>query len=500
MIHRPTSLSPNTPLHRHETLTVSSQFHPILSYSQSQFTHQSSLHFDYHTRYPSPPPTEAGFSAIPPPFAYPSPSSVQRSVRDRLPNHQRTGSSPPRHPSPNTLRRTNNGSSPASHSPVITLPPLSTIHHRPPAHRPVDQPPNHQHHPEIPAAPRKSSIITQPPRDNHGQQQGPLRRHTVDSAHGQMVPGVRKRTLSSLPSPSYPVQLHRSPIEPGMQQVPIPPQSSQTKLTSNPHSTPSPFPTPRRDKPPALDIPPASPSPSTSQPQQLAQSPRSFSQPTPTDEFLPEISVAETADTALEPLRLGFENVWAETVQNVRQVMGKVQKDLTRMINTERRKNVNLMRCLVSSGEKLKGQEWAVEELKKENGALMQKALENEQLRREKIDENRELRRENEELKKKNEETKEALAKATGFIFEYKEELAKAKADVDTFRKCISANDSNREIARLHAEKEKERIFNDAVKQLRALTAVRFCFCFCFFFSLLWMVKLTFAPLLAGGY
>ena len=174
-----------------------------------------------------------------------------------------------------------------------------------------------------------------------------------------------------------------------------------------------------------------------------------------------------------------------------------MQKDFARLNAAEQRKNVNLMRCLVSNSEKLKGQEWAVEELRKEKSSLMNKALQNEQVRREsnqKIDslsrENHELRRENEELRKKNEEVKEALTRATEFIFQYKEELAKVRADAETFRKCreasmLSANDQtmsttdlHREITRLHAEKERERIFNDAVKQLRALTAVRPCFFF----------------------
>jgi hypothetical protein len=175
--------------------------------------------------------------------------------------------------------------------------------------------------------------------------------------------------------------------------------------------------------------------------------------------------------------------------------MSKIQKDVNRLNAAERRKNVHLMRCLVSSSEKLKGQEWAVEELRKENGSLMDKALQSDQLRRENnqkitvIDslhrENHDLRRENEELRKKNQEVKEALTRATEFIFQYKGELAKVKADAETFRKCreasvLSANDQTmpatdlqREITRLHAEKERERIFNDAVKQLRALTAVR---------------------------
>ena len=236
-------------------------------------------------------------------------------------------------------------------------------------------------------------------------------------------------------------------------------------------------------------------SPSMSQPLHISQPSQDGSSPTTAD---------EAADAALEPLRFGFENIWAETVQNVRQIMGKMQKDLSRMNAAEGRKNVNLMRCLVSTSEKLKSQEWAVDELRKENGSLMQKAMENEQLRRENNQkrtmmdalnqENHNLRRENEELRKKNEEVKEALTKAAEFIFQYKKELAKVKADAETFRKCreasvLSANDQtvptaatdlHREITRLHAEKERERIFNDAVKQLRALTAVRSLF-FAFF-------------------
>jgi myosin heavy subunit len=226
----------------------------------------------------------------------------------------------------------------------------------------------------------------------------------------------------------------------------------------------------------------------------ISQSP---SQPVALDDPSPiTVTIDEGADIALEPLRLGFENVWTQTVQNVRQVMSKMQKDANRVNTAERRKNVNLMRCLVSGSEKLKGQEWAMEELRKENGSLMDKARQNEQFRRENktaIDtlnqENHGLRRENEELRKKNGEVKEALRRATEFIFQYKEELAKVKADAETFRKCreasvlsvndqtttttMTATDLHREITRLHAEKERERIFNDAVKQLRALTAVR---------------------------
>ena len=240
-------------------------------------------------------------------------------------------------------------------------------------------------------------------------------------------------------------------------------------------------------------------SPSTSQPLQSSQ-----------DGSSPVISAEEAADAALEPLRLGFENIWAETVQNVRQIMGKMQIDLTRLNAAEGRKNVNLMRCLVSTSEKLKSQEWAVDELRKENSSLVQKVLENEQLRRDNNQkrtmmdtlnqENHNLRMENEELRKKNGEVKEALTKAAEFIFQYKEELAKVKADAETFRKCreasvLSANDQtvpaatdlHREITRLHAEKERERIFNDAVKQLRALTAV--CY---IFYILVFFTKLTY--------
>lgn len=227
----------------------------------------------------------------------------------------------------------------------------------------------------------------------------------------------------------------------------------------------------------------------------------------------------DAADAALEPLRLGFENIWAETVQNVRQIMTKMQMDFSRLNTAESRKNVNLMRCLVSTTEKLKHQEWQNEELKKENGALlMQRSVEKEEMRLDMVSfqqqqraagdvvkmENEELRRENEELKKKNEEVREALGKAAEFIFQYKEELKKVKADAETFRKCREASvissadgdyhhqqttmvagtgkDLKREMTRLHAEKERERIFNDAVKQLRALTAVRFFLLPLFFF------------------
>ena len=125
---------------------------------------------------------------------------------------------------------------------------------------------------------------------------------------------------------------------------------------------------------------------------------------------------------------------------------------------------------------------------------MADKAGENDQLRRENtqkiklIDslnqENHALRTENAELKKKNEESKDALTRAAGFIFEYKEQLAQAKADAESFRKSLLANEARPatppELHRLHAEKM--RVFNDAVKQLRALTAVRspfvfFCFC-----------------------
>lgn len=181
--------------------------------------------------------------------------------------------------------------------------------------------------------------------------------------------------------------------------------------------------------------------------------------------------------------------------------MSKMQKDLTQLMVAERRKNEHLIRCLANNSEKLKHQEWAVEELRKENGSLRGKAVENEQLRNEHIQkmavmeplnqETHVLRRENEELKKKNEETKEALTRATVFLFQYKEELAKVKAEVETFRKCRETNEpttttvlfdlQQREITRLHAEKERERIFNDAVKQLRALTAVCLFSFFLFF-------------------
>ena len=181
------------------------------------------------------------------------------------------------------------------------------------------------------------------------------------------------------------------------------------------------------------------------------------------------------------------------------------EQDAKRPHTTDPCRTPNLMRCLVSNSEKLTGQEWAVEELKKENGSLKEKLVENGQLRRENhqkltvmdtlSQENEVLRRDNVELKKKNEEMKEALSRAAGFIFQYKEELAKAKVDIETLRKCrepdvlpsSSLDDAKlqlipptpsselylREMTRLHAEKEREQIFNDAVKQLRALTAVR---------------------------
>ena len=380
---------------------------------------------------------------------------------------------------------------------MVTLPPLST--HRPPIHRAVDQPPTH-HHLELSSTIQRKPSITQLSRDHP--EQAPFRRHTLDSNHvpdPQIVSGPPKRTLSTLPSP---IQLHHSP---GTQQVslpPLPPQPQPGQISrrySSPPPPPQPSQTSRRyPTPPPLPIPRHdNSSPSASQPPQISQSSRSLSQPaTPDDSSsVTVIALDDAADLALEPLRLGFENVWTQTVQNVRKVMSKIQKDVNRLNSAERRKNVHLMRCLVSSSEKLKGQEWAVEELRKENGSLMDKALQSDQLRRENnqkitvIDslhrENHDLRRENEELRKKNQEVKEALTRATEFIFQYKGELAKVKADAETFRKCreasvLSANDQTmpaadlqREITRLHAEKERERIFNDAVKQLRALTAVR---------------------------
>jgi hypothetical protein len=87
--------------------------------------------------------------------------------------------------------------------------------------------------------------------------------------------------------------------------------------------------------------------------------------------------------------------------------------------------------------------------------------------------ENLVLKMENEELKKKNDEVKEALTRAAGFIFQYKEELAKVKADAETFRKCREASvkdarpqstatssddDLQWEMSRIHAEKEREDI------------------------------------------
>lgn len=400
---------------------------------------------------------------------------------------------------------------------MITLPPLSTVAH---SHRGVDQSPNHQHVElsSLPAIQRKPPLITQLPR-NHPEQ-GPFRRHTMDSGYvpdPQMISGGRKNTLSALPSPNPRRESHHSsgtqqvPPQPQPQPPPPPlPQPGQTnKLTSRRYSSPPLLPTSRRDNPPSIAMSPSPISPSTSQPPQISQSSQP-AQPPATDGSSLITSIDEAADVALEPLRLGFENIWTETVQNVRHVMGKMQKDLSRMSAAEGRKNVNLMRCLVSTSEKLKSQEWAVDELRKENSSLMQKALESEQLRRENNQkrtmmdtlnqENHNLRRENEELRKKNEEVKEALTRAAEFIFQYKEELAKVKADAETFRKCreasvLSANDQtvpaaaaaatdlHREITRLHAEKERERIFNDAVKQLRALTAVRLSFCFFLFFT-----------------
>ena len=288
---------------------------------------------------------------------------------------------------------------------------------------------------------------------------------------------------------------------------------------------------PYRDNPSPSAISPLPPSPSASHPpqqqqqQSQPQSPQSLSQPTIIDTDGPspinDTLILETVDIALEPFRLGFENVWGQAVQNVRQVMNKMQKDLTQLVHVECRKNANLMRCLVTNSEKLTSQEWAVEELKKENGSLKEKLVENGQLKRENhqkltvmdtlSQENEVLRRDNVELKKKNEEMKEALSRAAGFIFQYKEELAKAKVDIDTLRKCrepdvhpSSSPESTpptpssdlylREMTRLHAEKERERIFNDAVKQLRALTAVR-----PFFFLLTFMNEPDPFLFVAGG-
>jgi hypothetical protein len=307
-----------------------------------------------------------------------------------------------------------------------------------------------------------------------------------------MVPDGRKRTSITLLSPVLHGKPHHST---GTQQVPPPPAPPQPGQTNkvNPMRYSSPPPSISRRENPTLATSPGPTSPSLSQSLQISRS--SPDGPAPPPPLL--TSADEAADAALEPLRLGFENIWAQTVQNVRQIMGKMQMDLTRLNASEGRKNVNLMRCLVTTSEKLKSQEWAVEELRKENTTLMQKVLENEQLKRETnqkrtmmdtlSQENHELRKENEELRKKNEEVKEALTKAAEFIFQYKEELAKVRADAETFRKCreasvLSANDQtlpaaatdlHREITKLHAEKERERIFNDAVKQLRALTAVR---------------------------
>ena len=389
---------------------------------------------------------------------------------------------------------------------MITLPPLSTVAY---PHRGADQSPNHQHVDisSLPAMQKKPPSITQLPR-NHPEQ-GTLRRHTLDSgfvSDPQMASGSRKKSLSTLPSPGLHGKNHHSTVT---QQAPPPPpppppQLGQTnKHTARRYSSPPPIPTSRRDNPPTLAMSPSPISPLSSQPPQIPQS----SQPAAPDGSSIITSIDEAADVALEPLRLGFENIWTTTVQNVRQIMGKMQTDLSRLNAAEGRKNVNLMRCLVSTSEKLKSQEWAVDELRKENSSLMEKALENDNLRKENSQkrtlmdtlnqENHNLRKENEELRKKNEEVKEALTKAAEFIYQYKEELAKVKADAETFRKCreasvLSANDQtvpaatdlHREITRLHAEKERERIFNDAVKQLRALTAVRLFF---FFFAFLFL-------------
>ena len=448
----------------------------------AQFQKPVALHFDYHSRYPSPPITQR------------SPNSLS--------------SSPPLHSSPSMHRTNGSSSSSAGSLSMITLPPLSSVTN---PRRGLDQSPNDQHVElsSLPAIQRKPPPppITHLPR-NHPEQ-GTLRRHTLDSGYvtdPQMVPGGRKRTSSTLPSPTLRAKTHHSTGS-GSQQVPPPPppppppQPAQTnKLTSRRYSSPPPPLTSRRENPPSLAISPIPMSPSMSQPPQISQSSQ--------DATSPITSVDEAADVALEPLRLGFENIWTETVQSVRQIMGKMQKDLSRLNVAEGRKNVNLMRCLVSTTEKLKSQEWAVDELRKENSSLMQKALENEQLRRENNQkrtmmdtlnqENHNLRRENEELRKKNEEIKEAYTRAAEFIFQYKEELAKVKADAGTFRKyreagVLPGNDQTvpaattdlpREITRLQAEKERERIFNDAVKQLRALTAVRspfFFTLFCFY-------------------
>ena len=456
---------------------------------------QKSLHYDYHSRYPSPPRTQ------------------------RSPNS--SSSSPHHPPSPlNPMHRTNGSSSSSSTGSLsmITLPPLSAVAQ---LHRGLDQSPNHQQV-SLPAIERKPPPIAPLPR-NHPEQ-GVLRRHTLDSGYvpdPQTVSGERKRTLSTLTSPNLRGKSLRQvqppsappPPPPAPPAPPAPPQPGQTKPNSRRYSSPPPLQTSRHDNPPPP--PPAiSPGPiSPSMPQPPHIPPQSSQPAAATDGPAPNTitSIDEAADVALEPLRLGFENVWSETVRNVRQVMNKMQKDLSRLNAAEQRKNVNLMRCLISNTEKLKGQEWAVDDLRKENSSLMEKALENEQLRRENNQmgmmmetlkkENHNLKRENEELRKKNEEVKEALTRATEFIFQYKEELAKVKADAETFRKCREASvlsvneqtkpataDLHREIARLHAEKERERIFNDAVKQLRALTAVRLSF---FFFSFFVLYQLT---------
>ena len=361
-------------------------------------------------------------------------------------NHRRVASFPSRHPSPThhpAPHRTNVLSS-AFGSPMFTLPPLSTVSHRPP-YRAADHAPNHHHQHQ--QHQQHLDIISSPT----------IRRHTLDSAH---VPYP----------PQHPAQLRTQP--------------SQTTAPSRPYSTPPP---PRRDNPPLSAISPPPPSPSTSHPpqqqqQSQSQSPQSLSQPTIIDGPSPinDSLILETVDIALEPFRLGFENVWGQAVQNVHQVMNKMQKDLTRLIHVERRKNADLVRGLVSNSEKLTSQGWAIEELKKENGSLKEKLVKNGQLRRENnqkltvIDtlrqENEVLRRDNVELKKKNEEMKEAMSRAAGFIFQYKEELV--KATLQSTPPSPSSDLYLREMTRLHAEKERERLFNDAVKQLRALTAV----------------------------
>ena len=86
------------------------------------------------------------------------------------------------------------------------------------------------------------------------------------------------------------------------------------------------IPTSCPDNPPALAMSLSSISPSMSHPPQISQS----SQPAATDGSSRITFIAEAADVALEPLRLGFENIWTTTVQNVLQIMGMMQTDRCR--------------------------------------------------------------------------------------------------------------------------------------------------------------------------